>query len=343
LFPSVALHCTFLIYKEWMNAVLSVLSFVIFKLPYEFFTRTVLHAATTSQLTQVMQKDFYNPAAGNEDFPSGYIERMFENFNIFVSVQVYKVLGFRSDNMKVSAAEEANWLLSIIFAAALVFIFVSLFKKNKFLVFCLLYAAGVWLASFASLQTIWAEQWRLILPYVPYILICLLGAIWYRAKDAKMSAFKPIVVVGVVIFLLIQLPLTFNKISENGRGLKHYLKGDMSYNIPEQYADFVSICDSMKSKVPATAVIATGKPGEAFVYSGGCKFTRIGMPRADESADSVLADLKKQGVTYLFADGFSRQVGSAIQIIYKRYPDKLVPILEAGSQDRPLALMEIKY
>jgi len=333
----------FLIYKEWTNALLSILSFAVFKIPYEIFTRTVLHAATTSQLNQVMQKDFYNPAAGNEDFPSGYIERMFENFNIFVSVQVYKVLGFRSDNLKVSASDDANWLLSIIFAAVLIFIFVTLFKKNKFLIFCLLYAVGVWLASFASLQTIWAEQWRLILPYVPYIIIALLGALWYRAKDAKQTVFKPVIVVVLAVFLLIQLPLTLKKVSENSRGLKHYLKGDMSFNIPDQYADFVSICDSIKSKVPPTAVIATGKPGEAFVYSGGCKFQRIGMPKADESADSVLADLKKQGITYLFADGFSRQVSTAIKIIYKQYPGKLVPVLEAGSREQPLALMEIKY
>ncbi len=333
----------FLIYKEWMNAVLSILSFVIFKLPYELLTRTVLHAQTTSQLDQVMLKDFYNPSAGNEDFPSGYIERIFENFNIFVSVQVYKVLGFRSDNTKVAAADEANWLLTLIFAAALIFIFITLYRKNRYLVFGLLYAIGVWFASFTSLQTIWSEQWRLILPYVPYALIALLGGLWYRAKDAKQTVFKPVLIIVLVLFILIQFPLTSKKISENSSGLKHYLKGDMSYNVPDQYTDFVSICDSIQYKVQPNAIIATGKPGEAFVYSRGFKFERVPMPKADESADSVLADLKKQGITHLFADGFSRQVNADIKIISKQYPQKLVPVLETGSQERPLAIIEIKY
>ena len=333
----------FLIYKEWMNAVLTVLSFVIFKLPYELLTRTALHARTTSQLDQVMLKDFYNPAAGNEDFPSGYIERMFENFNIFVSVQVYKVLGFRSDHPTISAADDASWLLTLLFAAALIFIFITLFRKNRYLIFGLLYAIGVWFASFTSLQTIWSEQWRLIIPYVPYVLIALLGAFWYRAKDAKQSVFKPVLIVVSVLFLLIQFPLTSKKISQNSSGLKHYLKGEMTYGVPDTYADFVSICDSMPSKLPANAIIATGKPGEAFVYSHGYKFERVPMPGANESADSVLANLKKQGITHLFADGYSRQVNADIKIIEKQYPQKLVPVLEAGPQDRPLALIEIKY
>ena len=333
----------FIIYKEWMNALMSVLSFVIFKLPYEILTRTVLHAQTTNQLSQVMQKDFYNPAAGNEDFPSGYIGRMIDNFNIFVSVQFYKVLGFRADHQTTSAADDASWFLTLLFAAAVVFILITLFRKNRYLVFGLLYAIGVWFASFASLQVIWSEQWRLILPYVPYILIALLGALWYRAKEAKQAIFKPVLIVVCIIFLFIQLPLMSKKVSDNGIALKHYLKGDMTYGVPDQYADFVSICDSMQSKVPADAIIATGKPGEAFVYSHGCKFERVPMPKADESADSVLADLKKQGITHLFADGFSRQVNADIKIIGKQYPQKLVPVLEAGPQDRPLALIEIKY
>ncbi len=62
-----------------------------------------------------------------------------------------------------------------------------------------------------------------------------------------------------------------------------------------------------------------------------------------KAAVFIASFLKKQGITHLFLDGFSRQVSTTVQIIYKQYPSKLVPLLEAGAQDHPLALLQIRY
>jgi len=334
----------FLIYKEWLNAGLSILFFGIFKVPYELMTKYVFHVAPTAQLDQAMRIDFYDPNKGYEDFPTGYIDRFFENFNAFISVQVFKVLGLRPEHLGAKTTDEASFILTLIFAAAVVFAFITLYRKNRFLVFALLYALIVWIFSFTALQTMWNDQWRLILPYTPYVLIAILGAFWFRAKAAKQSFFKPLLAAGMVVLILIQFPLTSDKVSANSRGLKHYIKGDMKYGVPEQWVDFVNVCDSIKAKVPADAMIATGKPGEASVYAGFNNFQRIAMPGKDESADSVLADLKKQKITYLFMDGFSRQVTTAAQIIQKKYPEKLEPVLQSASNpEQPIYLIKIKY
>jgi hypothetical protein len=334
----------FVIYTEWLNAVLAVVGFLIFKLPYELMTKYVFHVQPSAQFGQAQLKDFYHPELGNEDFPMGYIDRFFDNFNTFVSVQVFKVLGLRPEHEGIRAEDEANFLLTLIFAATIIFVFITLFKKNRFLVFSMLYALIVWAFSFAALQTSWHDQWRLVLPYTPYILIAFLGAFWLRAKGAKQPVFKPLLVGLMIIFVIIQFPLTSEKVSANSRGLKHYIKGDMNYGLPEQYVDFVTVCDSIKEKVPPTAIIATGKPGEASVYSGFNNFQRIPMPTKDESADSVLAGLKKQAITYLFMDGFSRQVATSIQIIQKQYPNKLMPVLQSGPDpEHSVYLIQVKY
>jgi hypothetical protein len=336
----------FLIYKEWKNALLTVLSFAIFKIPYEIFTRVVLKAQTTSQLDQIMLKNFYNPAEGYEDFPSGYIDRFFENFNVFISVQAYKIMGLRAEYGDVHTHKDADpsVFLSLLFAAAVVMAFIYLLKRNRFLVFALLFGTGVAFVSFAAIQTIWNLQWRLILPYMPYILMAILGASWYWAKNAKQPVFKPVFVGAVVLFVIIQLPLTLSKVSANSKRLAHHSISDMKAGVDEQYIDFVNICDSIKDKVAPTAIIATGKPGEATVYSRFTNFQRIPMPGQNESADSVLTGLKKQGITHLFLDGFSRQVSAATQIIEKKYPQKLNLVLQSGvATEHPLYLIEIKY
>jgi hypothetical protein len=342
----------FLIYKEWLNAVLAIVSFLIFKVPYEIITRTIFHAKTTDQLDQVMRKDFYDPSKGYEDL-SGYLDRFFENFNAFISVQAYKIFGLRPENVKAVADNgqieikdvDPSWFLTLIFAALIIFAFIVLYKRNRYLVFSLLYGAAICLISCAVVQNIWNVQWRLILPYLPYIILPVFGALWLKAKEAKQSFFKPVFVAGMILFIIIQLPLTSEKSSANSKRLRHCSRTDIKCGIDPQFEDFVAICDSIKFKVPPTAIIATGKPGEACVYSGFPNFTRAVMPKADANADTVLSNLKKQGITYLFMDGFSRQVNSSVQIIGKKYPEKLKPVLQSALIDpqRPLYLIELKY
>jgi len=339
----------FLIYKEWMNAVLSVLSFAVFKLPYELFVRSVFHSQTTGQLDQIMLKNFYNPAEGYEEFPGGYIDRFFTNFNNFISVQVFKVLGLRDNHLNVKAEDDASAIISLIFAAAIVLAFIILYKRNRYLMFSLLFAVGLWFITFASIQTVWSEQWRLIVPYVPYFLIAFFGALWYRVKEAKQPVLKPLFIGAMTLFILVQFPRTSERVSANSMKLKHFVKGEMTYGIPdeknnidEQWLPFVEICDSVTQKVPPTAHIATGKPGEAFVYSKFPNFERIPQPGKDEPADTVLAHLKKQGITHIFMDGSS--IGKTVQIIEKQYPQKLGIVMQAGPDaEHALYLIEIKY
>jgi hypothetical protein len=201
------------------------------------------------------------------------------------------------------------------------------------------------LISCAVVQSIWNVQWRLILPYLPYIILPVFAALWYKAREAKQSFYKPVFAVAMVLFIIVQFPHTSEKVSINSKRVRHCSRTDMKCGVEPQYADFVSICDSIKQVVPANSLIATGKPGEASVYSGIPNFTRAPMPQANESADSVLAGLKKAGITHLFFDGFSRQVNNSLQIIEKKYPEKLKPVLQSAMIDpqRPLYLIEIKY
>ena len=195
---------------------------------------------------------------------------------------------------------------------------------------------AVWLTTFAAIQTNWSDQWRIILPYVPYFLIAFFGALWYKAKSAKPAFLKPVLIIVLLIFVLVQLPLTSDKVSANSSKLKHFLKGDMRWGIPDpkahiddQWEPFVAICDSVKYKVPATAMIGTRSPGEAFVYSGFSGFQRISNPGKNESVDTVLAHLKKQGITHLLVVGMNNPINTA-EIIASERPDKIKTIMPTG-------------
>jgi len=345
----------FFLYRQWRSAGLTLLVFLIFKIPYELMVRTVFHGQTTSQLEQIMRVDFYNPSKGYEDFPMGYMSRLFENFNRFVSVQMFKIVGIRPEHATVRpdiTDVEPSLILSVLFAALFVLAFRVLYKRNRYMMFCLLFSGVVCMASCTVLQTIWSVQPRLILPFVPYFLLPLLAAAWYAVFKSKM-AFIPMVYIALMaVLIFIQLPLLFNKIDLNKKGLSHYLKGDISYNIEKVYPfqthpefrDFVLICDSIPWKVPKDSLIANGNPGEALVYSGCTNFRRIAPVADKENADSVLMHLRRQKIAYLFADGNSKDVAMATQILIDKYPQKLKLVSSsASSPDRNAYLFKINY
>src|SRR5581483_1686596 len=146
------------------------------------------------------------PSQGYEDF-SGFVDRFFSNFGSFFSYHFFRVLHLRPG----TEHPETSVLLGLIFTALVIFSGIILRKKNPYGLFALLYGLIVSLVICIALQTVWAEQERLLLPYIPYILIAMLTAIWLWIKDNKRAFLSPLFIVFCTLLILLQFPDSFSK------------------------------------------------------------------------------------------------------------------------------------
>ncbi|HNQ13656.1 MAG TPA: glycosyltransferase family 39 protein, partial [Bacteroidia bacterium] len=93
----------FLIYKQWKQIAYFLSSFILVRLVYEGIRFTIWGAQNqfSSQSSIVLQKDPYDPSKGMETF-DGFIGRLFDNLNIYLSKRFYQILGFISEDSQVA-------------------------------------------------------------------------------------------------------------------------------------------------------------------------------------------------------------------------------------------------
>jgi hypothetical protein len=345
----VAAIAYFLIYLEWKNALLTIASFLVFKLPYELFTKVVMHDKVTGQLDQQMRVDFYDASKGYEDL-GGYVNRFFTNADRFIGEHFFRILGLRpgitidSQTGQPQPAQNTTIFL-LIFAALAVFAFVVLWRRNRFATFSLIFGITLPAVSFIALQTMWNDQDRLLIPYIPYLLIPILTAAYLKIQTSKQIFLKPIFVGFLLLMVILQFPRTMDAVSKNSRGLKHYRKGDMTYGLQPNYAEYINAAQWAATHLPPTARIACGQPSEAFVYSNYNNFVRIGRPVKGESVDSTLSHLKAQGITHLLlANVNGSSVPATFRAIQEKRPQALKLVYQTGEDQQTVAdVIEIQY
>jgi len=340
----------FLIYKKWREAALTLITFIIFKLPYELMLRLAFKQGTSGQLDQILHKDFYDPSKGYEDF-DGYVSRFFTNTGEYFSYHFYHVLGIRpeiamtQELMKDPEAfhdAESNILFTIIFAGLVILATYSLYKRNKYALLSLFYGLSIAGTITIAVQTIW-DQDRLVLPYIPYILIGIFTGLYIWAQDTKFKFVKPIVVFLLIFIPLLTIPKLLEKASANSRALPKYLKGSTTYDYQEPEVNFISMCEWIGANLPADAKVASGKPSEGFVFAKSDKFQRIGKPASKDSVAKVMQNLKNLKVGYLLIDRYGAAVYNTFQLIYKKEPQRLNMIHQEGEGEDACYLFEIKY
>ncbi|MDQ3072709.1 MAG: hypothetical protein M3Q97_05545 [Bacteroidota bacterium] len=330
-----AVFLFFLLRKEWINAVISLLAFGLFKFIYEMIVRSAYGTMPNEQMQMVLQRDPKDPSKGLADM-TDFIERFTTNFGNYFSVHVFKMLGLRGSGitslftvekmkeLNEPLAMEASLLYGLIFIILAALALYYSFKHNRFVLYILLYFGASTFATFIALHTFWNQD-RLVLIFLPLIFLGMCYGL-YKLAQAKYSVLKPILAGFIILCLLLQLGTTFKAVSDNNRQFSSYRKGNMYYGYPAPIQNFAIAAEWAGENIKEPGLIATGKPSEAVAFGRQMKFTRVPSP-ISQNADSVLAELNKRNIKYFLIDGFDGRAGQAAQIIYQKYGDNKVKVL----------------
>ncbi len=274
----------FILKGKWKSVLYTLGSFLIFFALFHFIKLALWGNAALDfkgQAEGLMRKNFYNPAAGNEDF-AGYIKRFVENSNMYISRHFYTLLGLRPDR-PVTMKPVLTIFTYLLYLAGLF----KVAKKNNYLFFTGIYAGIFCLLTFVILQQQWGQS-RLIIPYFPLILLFLLATIYYFAQQKKFRSFSFLVLLVPVILLFPDLSRLHEKVEEQQKVHSIY------DGLTPDWVNFIKMSEWADKNVKPNDVIASRKPSISFVYGNGHEFYGI-MRLPVERPDSLVSRLLSKG------------------------------------------------
>lgn len=343
----------FALYKNWKAAGFAVVSYLIFKIPYEILVRLIWSAQNQfkGQSKILLQKDPYNASLGNEDF-SGFIQRLFDNCNLYLSKRFYQLLGWRDENNV-----EVYGLIAFITIALAVVGFWLLFKhKNKALVLMGLFTGAQAMLSFIILQARW-DQPRIVLICMPVFLVMMLYVFYHlTSKQGVGQFFYMLLIVGVSLSVVIS---SFKRGFTNLPIVEKNLSGDKYFGYTPDWQNFLKCSEWCADSLPKESFVASRKAPMSFVYGKGKKFFPIYSVIKKDSVteqsnpDSALAFFQKNKVTHVMLGtlrldpnnagaGFINTIHNIVGPIYNKYPEKLKLVHIQGDAEQAY-VYEIKY
>lgn len=291
----IAIFVFYLISKKFKIAIISVISFSVVTLIFEAIKR-ILWGQKVSQFSQtniLYLKDAYDPSKGTEDI-NGFIVRFFENSVIYISGRFWEILGFKEENSNFSIP-----LTILTVTLILIGLYSAFIRKQKIVLAISLYFIVLLSITFIVLQTSWG-QGRLIMVYLPLILITIFYGIYSKLDSVKNSGFQLLYIVFVGVFLFVNLKTTLGKVSKNISIVnRNLIKNDKYAGYTDDYKNFLMLSEYCHDSLPAGSYVASRKAPMSFVYGKGMEFFPIYKANGPSNADSVLNYLKKQKVTHV--------------------------------------------
>lgn len=358
--PAVLLF--FIIYKNFKAAGMSLLAYLSFKIPYELIIKLVWGNQNQfkGQSKILLQKDPYNSSLGSED-TAGFIQRFFDNCNLYIGKRFYQLLGWRDENVAFDP-EKTNFehfgYVTLITVATILVGFWLLFKqKNKLMVLLTLFTGAQAFLSFVILQARW-DQPRIVLVCMPVFLILMLYVIYnFTKKQTGMG--QPLYFVIVLLIVGSVCMSSFKRGFKNIPIVSKNLKGDRYFGYTPDWQNFLKCSEWCADSLPNTTLVASRKAPMSFVYGKGKKFFPIYSIIKKDTAtqqsnpDSALAFFQKNKVTHVMLGslrldpnnpnaGFINTVHNIMQPIAIKYPQKL-KLVHTEGQFEDTQVYEIIY
>jgi hypothetical protein len=253
------------------------------------FLKSVIwpESSSVQSFETLLAKNPYAIGQGLEDLP-GLIKRVVENSHIYLSGFLFRYLGFRSYS---DLPLEKIPFLSIFTYLLFIICLVTLFKKNKSLFFAGLYSGVLLFSSFVLLHILWAQD-RIIMIYYPYMLLFLLGGIYYLLKNRRLKNFTwiyPFILIVLFIGTCVHLKA---KIKKNLPVLQQNIIGNDFYGLTPDWENFIRMSQWANDHLDKNAVIASRKPTISYVYTGRDFFGIYNLP--SDNLNNVTAQIEKE-------------------------------------------------
>ncbi|MFC2104017.1 hypothetical protein ACFLS4_01535 [Bacteroidota bacterium] len=336
----------FAVSMRWKSLIFTTGAFAIEFVTFNIIKKFIFQSNASqfsTQLDRLMQVDPFKVAKGKEDF-FGFIDRFFGNSNLYLSKHIYKFIGFRPEMLQPKTV--LTIIIYILFIVAIYFAF----KKNKYLLFTGIYLAVLIGITFIIVQTRW-DQDRLILVYLPLILLFLFSGIYYLGKQKSLKFIQGLLPILFVIIFFTNLNVTTKKVKANDEFLMQSLAGNKFYGMTPDWINYIKMSQWAAKNVPEDVLIACRKPSISFIY-GKRKFHGI-YRITTENPDELLQTLIDRNVKYVIMGSLrkypkqkSQYTVNTIQrylyFIQQKYPEKIKHVQTIGA-DEPAFLFEIVY
>ncbi|MBN1397929.1 MAG: hypothetical protein JXA06_07850 [Bacteroidetes bacterium] len=337
-----AIMVFFIIYKDFKSAGFTLGSFVVVRGIYEII-KHLIWGSTDQYATQtsiLLQKHPYDASQGQESL-AGFIGRLIDNTNNYLSRIIFQILGLRGENADLQP------LLAVFILALFIFgIYYAFKKKHQVLLFTVIFTLSLEGLTFIVLQTFWGQS-RMILIVVPFLLIVIFYTIyqWLMSR----TALQPVYFIIVIILVITGLSKTIPKANSNIDVLSKNIKGDIYYGYTNDWVNYLKMSEWAGIHLPDSALIACRKAPMSFIYGKGKSFHGIySVPSTDP--DTIINRWKTAGVTHVIdaslrsnpqvADGIIiSTVRRTIIPVIQKYPEKLKLVHQIGETE-PAYLFE---
>ena len=278
----------FLFEKKFYQAGYSFLSFLLFSIPYSLYRKIVWgveKSDMSGQIELMMQKHPYNKALGSEDL-SGLFTRVVENLKNYLSKIFLKEIGLKD----LASNETSLFIALLIVGILLLGLILAFISRNKTMKFFLIYLGMFLGAIFISLHQMWSQS-RMIIVFIPLLLICLAWVLGELSRFKKLTFAKYIPIVFFAIILFKSFLVTTKKAADHQKVLTKNLSGNRYYGYTPDWINFLKMSQWASKKVDKGFQIGSRKPSMSFIYGNGREF--YPMYRLPiQFADSVMATVE---------------------------------------------------
>ncbi|MFC2098484.1 hypothetical protein ACFLSP_01935 [Bacteroidota bacterium] len=242
--------------------------FVLLRIPFGIYKSVrwnIKGEDLSTQLEGLLLKNYYNPSQGKEDF-GGMIDRFLENSEIYLSRLLMVGTGLKHPgNSETSAL--LTIFIYILFGIALYYAI----KKNRIMRLVGFYLGAVLFVTFVILQQHWG-QIRLVVIYIPLILLLLSWGMMELTQSKKFRWLQPIIVLLLFILLFKQFGYSVNKAKANNDVLMKNIRGNRYYGYTPDWVNFLRMSEWAAKNMPEESMIASRKPSMSFIYGDGRTF-----------------------------------------------------------------------
>jgi hypothetical protein len=335
----------FVVTKEYKKAGMLLLFFFLLLGAWLIFKGLIwgFDAGASSQANTLIYKHPYDFSKGKETF-TGYLMRIVDNSNLYLSKHFLKMTGFLGPNSRA-----VNPFITVILYLLFVFTFGEIYRKNRYLTFTGIFVITMLGITFVSLQKIW-DQYRLIVPFFPFMLLMLTAGILELFKKKRLIRFQVFAVLLMSLSFVLTAEQSFRKMDV--LTLRSNLKGNKFKGYTDDWANYLRMAEYVGKHLGDGTYVACRKPNMARIMAGGKKFYGIYRVPTDDP-DVLLQKLRENHVTHIIMASLRKNpmvnngytintVKRYMAYIIKKYPGTFTLVHNIGKSE-PAYLFKINY
>ena len=275
--------------RKFLSSLMLTASYLVFFVPYKLYKYLFWHteiAKGSRPFHEILLKNFYNPAAGYEDF-SGMVVRFVENARLYLSKHFMIGIGLHD-----ATSTDKSWLVTVIVIILFLISLYYAYKRNKAMLFVALNLGGSMAATFIALQQSW-DQMRMVIIYIPMLLLFLAWGIQQLAGKKGYGFLNLLLPFLLMLIFFKTFGLSADKMKANRKILSKNISGNLYYGFTPDWQNFLRMSEWVSKNIPDTALVASRKPSMSFIYSKGKDF--YGMYRfPTETPEKLLGELQQR-------------------------------------------------